>query len=74
MKEFLIKSIVSALVFAGVTLAFDAIFNGIGSAWKYIISGLLFGFVYEGWWYLYRKGVFSKEKITALFRKKDSSK
>lgn len=62
MKEYLIRAIVSALIFAGLMLAFDAIFNGIGSAWKYVISGLSFGFLYEGWSYLYHKGVFSKKK------------
>ena len=62
MKEYLIKSIVTALVFIGLTLAFDAIFNEIGSIWKYLISGGLFGFIYEGWLYCFEKGVFSKEK------------
>ena len=55
MKEDLIKSIVSALVFIGLTLAFDAIFREVGNIWKYLISGILFGFVYEGWWHYYRK-------------------
>ena len=55
MKKYLIKSIVSALIFAGLILAFDAIFSEISSAWKYIISGVLFGFLYEGWWLLYQK-------------------
>ena len=62
MKEYLIKSTVAALVFIGLTLAFDAIFNEIGSAWKYLISGVLFGFIYEGWSYCFQKGVFSKDK------------
>jgi hypothetical protein len=55
MKEYLIKSIVSALIFMGLTLAFDAIFNVIGSVWKYLISGTLFGFAFEGWNYFYQK-------------------
>ena len=55
MKEYLIKSIVSALIFMGLTLAFDAIFNEVGSIWKYLISGTLFGFAFEGWNLLYLK-------------------
>lgn len=55
MKEYLIKSIVSALIFMGLTLAFDAIFSEIGSVWKYLISGTLFGFAFEGWNYFYQK-------------------
>jgi hypothetical protein len=55
MKEYLIKSIVSALIFMGLTLAFDAIFNEVGSIWKYLISGTLFGFAFEGWNYFYQK-------------------
>lgn len=55
MKEYLIKSIVSALIFMGLTLAFDAIFNEVGSVWKYLISGVLFGFAFEGWNYFYQK-------------------
>ena len=55
MKEYLIKSIVSALIFMGLTLAFDAIFNEVGSIWKYLISGVLFGFAFEGWNDFYQK-------------------
>ena len=55
MKEYLIKSIVSALIFMGLTLAFDAIFNEVGSVWKYLISGVLFGFAFEGWNHFYQK-------------------
>lgn len=62
MKTYLFKSIVTGLVFVGLTLAFDAIFNGVGGWQKYVISGVLFGFVYEGWWYLYQKGVFSRKR------------
>ena len=51
-----------------------AIFDKIDIIWKYLINGVLFGFVYEGWWHFYQKGVFSKEKILSLFKKKDSSK
>ena len=74
MKEYLLKSIVTALVFIGITIAFDAIFNEIDIIWKYLINGVLFGFVYEGWWHFYQKGVFSKEKLSAFFKKKDSIK
>ncbi|MBP5218375.1 MAG: hypothetical protein J6Z47_05445 [Bacteroidales bacterium] len=62
MKEYIIKSIITALVFVGITIAFDALFNEVGSVWKYVISGGLFGFAYEGWWHLYQKGAFSKKK------------
>lgn len=62
MKEYLIRSIVTALVFGGLTVLFDAIFNEVGSIWKYVIPGIIFGFVYEGWWHFYRKGTFSKKK------------
>ena len=55
MKEYLIKSIVTALIFMGLTLAFDAIFNEVGSIWKYLISGTLFGFAFEGWNHFYMK-------------------
>lgn len=55
MKEYLIKSFVSALIFMGLTLAFDAIFNEVGSIWKYLISGVLFGFAFEGWNYFCQK-------------------
>ena len=55
MKEYLIKSIVAAVVFIGLFVLFDAIFNEIGSFWKYAISGVLFGFGYEGYWRLYKK-------------------
>lgn len=55
MKEYLIKSIVTALIFMGLTLAFDAIFNEVGNAWKYLISGVLFGFAYEGWYHFYKR-------------------
>ena len=51
MKEYLIRSIVTALVFGVLTVVFDAIFNEVGSIWKYVVSGILFGFVYEGWWH-----------------------
>ena len=74
MKEYFLKSIITALVFIGITIAFDAIFDKIDIIWKYLINGVLFGFVYEGWWHFYQKGVFSKEKILSLFKKKDSSK
>ena len=74
MKEYFLKSIITALVFIGITIAFDAIFDEIDIIWKYLINGVLFGFVYEGWWHFYQKGVFSKEKILSLFKKKDSSK
>ena len=62
MKTYLFKSILTGLLFAGLTLAFDAISNRVGGWPKYLISGALFGFVYEGWWYLYKKGVFSSKK------------
>mgnify|MGYP007012548730 FL=1 len=52
MKEYLIRSIVTALVFGVLTVVFDAIFNEVGSIWKYVVSGIIFGFVYEGWWHL----------------------
>jgi hypothetical protein len=55
MKEYLIKSIVSALIFMGLTLAFDAIFNEVGSIWKYVISGTFFGFAFEGWFHFFKK-------------------
>lgn len=61
MKTYFIRSIVTALVFAGLTLLFDAIFSEVDTCWKYLISGVLFGFVYEGWWHLYQKGVFSRK-------------
>ena len=62
MKTYLIRAVLSGLVFAGLTLAFDAIFNEVGVWQKYVFSGVLFGFVYEGWWHLYQKGVFSSKK------------
>jgi hypothetical protein len=62
MKKYLVRSIVTGLVFVGLTLAFDAIFNEVSGWQKYVISGVLFGFVYEGWWYLYQKGVFSQKR------------
>ena len=55
MKEYLIRSIVTALVFGVLTVVFDAIFNEVGSIWKYLISGVLFGFAFEGWNYFYQK-------------------
>ena len=55
MKEFLLRALVSALIFIGLTIAFDAIFNEIGSIWKYLISGVLFGLAYEGWWHFHKK-------------------
>lgn len=55
MKEYLLRSLISALIFIGLTIAFDAIFNEVGSIWKYLISGVLFGFAYEGWWHFYKK-------------------
>ena len=55
MKEYLLRSLISALIFIGLTIALDAIFNEIGSIWKYLISGVLFGFAYEGWWHFHKK-------------------
>ena len=49
MKEYFLKSIITALVFIGITIAFDAIFNEIDIIWKYLINGVLFGFLCEGW-------------------------
>lgn len=69
MKAYIISSLISALVFLGVTLAIDALFYEVGVIWKYVISGLIFGFVYEGWWLLYKKGVFSRKRLSELFRK-----
>ena len=44
MKEYFLKSIITALVFIGITIAFDAIFDKIDIIWKYLINGVLFGF------------------------------
>lgn len=69
MKEYLIKSIVSALVFAGFTLALDAIFSEISSFWKYMISGLLFGFLSTNDGDIFLKRLFSRDMISSVFRK-----
>lgn len=73
MKQYLIRSLVTALVFIGLTVAFDAIFNEMGSIWKYLFAGVLFGFAYEGWYHFYQKGAFSKNKKTDSFRDKESN-
>jgi hypothetical protein len=62
MEKYLIRSLITALVFIGLTLLFDAIFGEVGDFRKYLITGFLFGFIYEGWWHLYQKGVFSRKK------------
>lgn len=69
MKEYLIKSIVSALVFAGFTLALDAIFSEISSFRKYMISGLLFSLLSTKDGDIYFKRLFSRDKISFVFRK-----
>ena len=38
MKEYFLKSIITALVFIGITIAFDAIFDKIDIIWKYLIN------------------------------------
>ena len=55
MKQYIILSVVSALVFVALMVTLNALFGGLQSFVFYVVSGTLFGFAFGAFIYLKEK-------------------